>query len=191
MRLAHLPSEIFEPKMDGFRAVAYVEGGTCRLVSRNWHAFKTFGPLAQAIAQELAGRSAILDGEIVHPGPDGRPMFYELMRRRGPFCFYAFDLLWLDGRDLRDRPLLERKALLRKLLPRHPKSVLYVEHVATGTDLFRVICEQDMEGVVAKQASARYTPDATTWVKIKNPQYSQAAGRNDSFDRPKAREIAI
>ena len=95
------PDWIFEPKMDGFRALAYVEAGACRLVSRNWNAFKTFKPLATAIAQELAGRSAILDGEIVHPGRDGRPMFYELMRRRGPFCFYAFDLLWLDGRDLR------------------------------------------------------------------------------------------
>ena len=111
------PDWIFEPKMDGFRAVAYVEGGTCRLVSRNWNAFKTFEPLATAIAQELAGRSAILDGEIVHPGRDGRPMFYELMRRRGPFCFYAFDLLWLDGSDLRERPLSERKTLLRKSCP--------------------------------------------------------------------------
>ena len=76
------------------------------MVSRNRNAFKTFEPLAQSIALDLSGRSAILDGEIVHPGPDGRPMFYELMRRRGPFCFYAFDLLWLDGSDLRDRPLL-------------------------------------------------------------------------------------
>ena len=82
------------------------------MVSRNRNAFKTFEPLAQAIAQDLAGRSAILDGEIVRPGPNGRPMFYELMRRRGPFCFYAF--------DLRDRPLFERKKLLRKLLPRRP-----------------------------------------------------------------------
>src|SRR5215470_15796284 len=64
---------------------------------------------AQAITRDLAGRSAILDGEIVRPGPDGRPMFYELMRRRGPFCFYAFDLVWLDAHDLRGRPLLERK----------------------------------------------------------------------------------
>jgi len=85
-------------------------------------------------------------------------MFYELMRRREPFCFYAFDLLWLDGSDLRDRPLLERKRLLRKLLPRHPKSVLYVDHVASGTGLFQVICDRDMAGVVAKQANARYTP---------------------------------
>jgi ATP-dependent DNA ligase len=70
------------------------------LVSRNHNAFKTFLELAQAIAEELACRSAILDGEIVRPGPDGRPMFYELMRRRGPFCFYAFDLVWLAGKDL-------------------------------------------------------------------------------------------
>jgi bifunctional non-homologous end joining protein LigD len=51
-------------------------------------------------------------------------MFYELMRRHGPFCFYAFDLLWPDGRDLRDLPLFERKTLLRKLLPRPSRSVL-------------------------------------------------------------------
>ena len=157
------------------------------MVSRNRNAFKTFEPLAQAIARDLVGRSAILDGEIVHPGPDGRPMFYELMRRRRPFCFFAFDLLWLDGSDLRDRPLLERKRLLRKLLPRYARSVLYVDHVASGMDLFRVICDRDMEGVVAKQASARYTPDATTWVKIKNRHYSQAVGRADFFNRPKIR----
>jgi ATP-dependent DNA ligase len=58
--------------------------------------------------------------------------------------------------------------------------------VANGTDLFRVICERDMEGIVAKQASARYTPEATTWVKIKNREYSQAVGREDFFDRRKA-----
>jgi hypothetical protein len=133
------PDWIFEPKLDGFRAVAFVEGGACRLVSRNRNAFKTFEPLAQAIGQELSNRSAILDREIVRPGPDGRPMFYELMRRRGPFCFYAFDLLCLDGSDLRDRPLFARKKLLRKLLPRPARAVLYVEYVASGTDLFRVI----------------------------------------------------
>jgi bifunctional non-homologous end joining protein LigD len=106
--------------------------------------------LAQAIGQDLSGLSAILDGEIVHPGPDGRPMFYELMRRHGPFCFYTFDLLWLDGKDLRDLPLSERKTLLCKLLPLSSQSVLYVNHFTSGTDLFRVICDRDMEGVVAK-----------------------------------------
>jgi bifunctional non-homologous end joining protein LigD len=149
------PDFIFEPKMDGFRAVAYVEGGACRLVSRNRNMFKTFKPLAKAIAQDLSGRSAILDGEIVRPGPDGRP-------------------------------LLERKALLRKLLPLEPRAARYVEHVASGTELFRAVCELDMEGIVAKQAAGLYTPERTSWVKIKNPTYSQAAGRSDFFDRRRA-----
>ena len=161
------------------------------MVSRNWNAFKTFSPLAEAIGQELAPHTAILDGEIVRPGPDGRPMFYELMRRRGPFCFYAFDVVWLDGSDLRDQPLLERKSLLRKLVPRQAQSVLYVEHVISGIELFRVICDNDMEGVVAKQASARYTPEATTWVKIKNRGYSQAVGREEFFNPRKTREKAF
>ena len=89
-------------------------------------------------------------------------------------------------RDLRDRPLAERKTLLRELVPRPSRAVLYVEHVMSGTDLFRIICERDMEGVVAKQASASYTPEATTWVKIKNRAYSQAIGREDFFDRRRA-----
>jgi bifunctional non-homologous end joining protein LigD len=78
------------------------------------------------------------------------------MRRRGPFCFYAFDLLWLDGTDLRGLALSGRKALLWKLLPRKAHAVRYVEYVA-NVDLFRVICDRDMEGVVAKQANARYS----------------------------------
>jgi bifunctional non-homologous end joining protein LigD len=177
------PDWIFEPKLDGFRAVAYLEGGACQLVSRRGNRFKTFEPLARAMAGDLAGRTAILDGEIVRPGPDGRPLFYELMRRRGPFCFSAFDLLWLDGSDLRGRRLVERKELLRKLLPRETQAVLYVEHVESGTELFRVISDLDMEGIVAKQASGAYSPEATTWVKIKNREYSQAVGREDFFDR--------
>jgi hypothetical protein len=64
-------------------------------------------------------------------------MFYELMRRCGPFSFYVFDLLWLDGTDLRSLALSGRKALLRKLLPRKAHAVRYVEHVANGTDLFQ------------------------------------------------------
>jgi hypothetical protein len=63
----------------------------------------------------------------------------------------------------------------------------------TGTDLFRVICEADTEGIVAKQASARYTPEATTWVKIKNRQYSQAIGREDFFNhrKPNVRALIV
>jgi len=66
--------------------------------------------------------------------------------------------------------------------PPHRASILTIR-----PDLFQVICDRDMEGVVAKQATAKYTPDATTWVKIKNRHYSQAVGRADFFNRPKIR----
>ena len=72
-------------------------------------------------------------------------------------------------------------------MPLSPQAVRYVEHVASGTDLFRAICELDMEGIVAKQAAGLYTPERTSWVKIKNRAYSQAVGRSDFFDRRRAR----
>ena len=78
--------------------------------------------------------------------------------------------------------LSERKRLLRKLLPLRSRAALYLDHFASRTDLFRVICDRDMQGVVAKQASASYTPEATTWVKIKNRHHGQAI-----FKRPKTR----
>jgi bifunctional non-homologous end joining protein LigD len=177
------PDWIFELKLDGFRAVAYIENSSARLVSRNQNVYKSFPGLTAAIETALRVRDAILDGEIVHLGPDGTPRFYDLMRRRSPQHFYAFDLLWLDGQDLRGLPLLERKRLLRGVIPEQPSPVLYVDHVATmGVELYRAVCNRDMEGVVAKLASAAYTPEATTWVKIKNPAYSQAEGRADFFD---------
>src|SRR5690348_12861421 len=176
------PAWIFEPKLDGFRALVHVDSRACRLISRNGNAFRTFPALGMAIAAAIR-REAIVDGEIVHLGPDGKPYFYDLMRRRAPQHLYAFDLLCLDGKDLRARPLLERKAMLRELLPPQPCPVLYVDHIGgRGVDLYRAACEQDLEGIVAKLANASYTPDATTWVKIKNPAYSQAEGRHDFFD---------
>jgi ATP-dependent DNA ligase len=107
---------VFLYKLDGFRALAYLEKGACWLVSRNRNAFKTFEALAQAIGQDLSCRSAILDGEIVRSGPDGRPMFYELMRRRGPFCFYALRSRVAGRARPAGAARVERKARLRKLL---------------------------------------------------------------------------
>jgi bifunctional non-homologous end joining protein LigD len=180
------PEWIFEAKLDGYRALAYVEEGACGLVSRYGNTFKAFRfrSLAAAISRDLVGRTAILDGEIVRPGEDGRRLFYELMRRRGPFAYYAFDLLWLDGSDLREQPLLKRKAELRKLVSVAAEVLRYVEHVQSGVELYRVVCEMDMEGIVAKRVAGLYTPERTSWVKIKNRAYSQAAGRREFFDRP-------
>ncbi len=177
------PDWIFELKLDGFRALAYVENGAARLVSRNGNAFKTFLDLGAGIGSVLPVRDAVLDGEIVHVGPDGAPRFYGLMRRRRPQHYFAFDVLWLDGRDLRRLPLLERKRLLRRIVPPQPAPVVYVDHVAeSGVALFEAASERDLEGIVAKLANAPYASEEPTWVKIKNRAYSQIEGRADFFD---------
>jgi bifunctional non-homologous end joining protein LigD len=153
------PDWIFEPKLDGFRALLYVEKGAARLVSRRNNVYKSFPALTAGMAASLAVGNAILDGEIVHLNANGVPQFFDLMRRRRPQHYYAFDLLWLDGRDLRHLPLIERKRLLRAIVPPQPAPVLYVDHVAArGVDLYEAVCARDMEEIVAKLATGLYTP---------------------------------
>ena len=102
------------------------------------------------------------------------------MRREKAPAFCAFDLLWLNGRDLRGLPLLERKQMLQPLIT---PPLLYVGHVERrGVDFFKAACRLDLEGIVAKASKGLYQSDATTWIKIKNPSYSQAAGRREFFD---------
>ena len=87
------PDWIFEPKHDGFRCIAYVEYGRCRLVFRNGNEFKTFGSLNAAIADELKEHSAVIDSEIVSLDDEGKSQFYELLFHRGEPRPCAFDLL--------------------------------------------------------------------------------------------------
>jgi len=119
---------IFELKMDGLRALAYVGANETRLLSKNGHTMKRFGNLAVAVERDLR-REAVLDGEIVVLDSEGRPRFYDLLRRRGEPVFYVFDVLGLDGKDLRFRPLIERKRILRSILPPQPSVLLYADHV--------------------------------------------------------------
>src|SRR5215470_10804683 len=99
---------LFELKYDGFRALAYVTPQGCELISRRGNVYKSFNNLCAGIANTLPCEAA-LDGEIVHLDKDGKPQFYRLLYRRSPQYFVAFDLLWLQGRDLRTVPLIERK----------------------------------------------------------------------------------
>src|SRR5579864_6605243 len=99
------PNWIFELKHDGFRAVAYVSNGSCTLISRKNYVYKSFSPLCAAIAAQLRGDDAVLHGEIICLGQDGRSQLKQLLYRRGNPVFYTFDLLWLNGRDLRQLPL--------------------------------------------------------------------------------------
>ena len=180
------PKWVFEPKLDGFRAVAYVQRGGARLVSRNGRTFKRFAPLAAALADAVGVRDAILDGEIVCLDGDGRSRFDALLYRRGEPTFVAFDVLWLDGKDLRDLPLVQRKRVLRRVVPRRATAVRYLDHFpGRGVALFAAACELDLEGVVAKPKGSTYhlVGARSPWIKIKNAGYSQADGRHERFER--------
>ena len=131
----------------------------------------------------LRVQNAIIDWEIVYLGASGKPQFYSLLRRRSPQHFVAFDSLWLDGKDLRALPLLERKRILRTVVPAG-SPVLYADYIEhSGTELYRAVCDMDLEGVVAKRKDGLYTLEQTTWLKIKNPRHSQMDGRRELYEK--------
>src|SRR3989442_7279789 len=183
------PNWIYELKMDGFRALAIVEHGRAQLLSRNGHPFASFSALAESISDSLANARAVVDGEICSLDRRGRPQFKNLMFRRGnPPCFFAFDLLTCDGKDLRTERLLDRKQELRRLLARLPSDspLKYTEYIdGCGMALFQRVCELDLEGIVAKQKFGAYVAerDHSTWFKILNRGYSQKDGREELFER--------
>jgi hypothetical protein len=98
--------------------------------------------------------------------------------------FFAFDPLEVGGEDLRDQPLAVRKRRLRQIVPRADSRLLYVDHLERRVSaLFRAACARDLEGIVAKWRHGRYERDgvSTSWLKIKNPEYSQMARRHELF----------
>ena len=132
----------------------------------------------------------MLDGEIVCLDPNGCPQFNELLFRRREPCFVAFDLLFLNGTDVRHERLIDRKMELRRLLGQRASPVIYADHVdGAGVALFKKACEHDLEGVVAKHKYSSYAPNAEpTWFKIRNRSYSQLAGRHELFERERYQE---
>jgi bifunctional non-homologous end joining protein LigD len=168
------PDWLFELKYDGFRALAYIDSHRCRLVSRRGHEFRN------------KADQAVLDGELVCLESDGRSNFYRLLFRRDWPHFYAFDALAIDGEDLRGLPLIERKRLLRGVIPRLDCRLLYVDHLPErGSALFQAASARDLEGIIGKWRRGRYETDgvSTSWLKIKNPNYSQMTGRREVFER--------
>jgi ATP-dependent DNA ligase len=101
--------------------------------------------------------------------------------------FYAFDLLAVDGEDLREWPLAERRRRLRKLIPSVPTRLLYMSTTSrhVGGTSSRLRCAHDLECIVGKLASCRYHADgtSTSWFKIKNPGYTQMTARHELFER--------
>ena len=143
------PEWIFELKYDGFRALAVIEHGRAQLLSRNGHPFASFADLGKQIATALPNARAVIDGEICSLDRRGRPQFKNSMFRRGnPPCFFAFDLLTCEGKDLRTERLLDRKQELRRLLAKTspPFPLPYAEHVdGSGTALYR--CRAEIQPV--------------------------------------------
>jgi bifunctional non-homologous end joining protein LigD len=172
------PDWLFELKYDGFRALLEIDGSEAHLVSRNRNRFRHMDTLAAALAKRLRVTDAILDGEVICADHSGRPIFSEMLRGRHPMCFIAFDLLWLDGDDLRPLPLIERKARLKRLLRRRSNHLIAdaMSVDGRGKALMAAVEQHDLEGIVAKRKTDPYRRGVHWW-KIKNPAYSQADDR--------------
>ena len=153
---------IHEIKFDGYRTLLAVNGGQARAFTRNGYDWSDrYGPIVEAAAK-LRCRSAIIDGEVISPGADGASDFHGVMpaisRGGRGLVFVAFDLLFLDDKDLRTVPLEERRRALRKLMPRSPKSHLqFSEEIAgDGAEVFAAADRMGLEGIVSKRRDSRY-----------------------------------
>lgn len=182
---------LFEVKWDGYRALAYIENGRPRLVSRNQNEFTSFSELRD-LPKLVQATSAILDGEIVALDEQGRPSFSlmqqrmsneEAHRRTGiPVAYYAFDLLYLDGYSLLRVDLEKRKQLLQSILNKNPL-LRFSDHFAgDGIALYEAAKQRGLEGIVAKQRQSCYLQKRSReWLKIKisNAQECVIGGYTD------------
>ena len=173
---------LYEVKWDGFRALAFVEQGNVRLVSRNQNDLTGAYPESSVVPGCVRAKTAVLDGEIVALDEQGRSSFSLMQQRTGtsegprrprvsrgdiPIHYYVFDLLYLDGYSLFQVDLKTRKELLRKVLMEN-QWVHYSEHFDDGIQLYRAARERQLEGIVAKRSSSCYVPKRSRdWLKIK------------------------
>ncbi len=172
---------IFEVKWDGVRTFAYLGNGKTRLVSRRGREVNDQYPELLEMHELLSGDNALIDGEIVVLERDGRPSFERLQQRftvskpsqavlkANPVLFIAFDILWLDGESLVDRPLEERLETLHRMLVPGPRVQNSVTIEREGKKLFAEVKKRGLEGVIAKRKGSTYKPGRRTkdWIKIK------------------------
>jgi ATP dependent DNA ligase-like protein len=163
----------------------FIHDGRCRLISKNGKAYQRYDRLAADLARLV--ESAILDGELVCLGPDGKPQFSQMMRT-SECAYFAFDLVWLNGRDLRPEPWIKRQKLLQPL-HRAARNFVVADHIlGRGKDLFELVCAENLEGIVAKR---RLGPYGEEWLKIRNPHYTQMGGHREFFlERSRAASAA-
>ncbi len=170
---------LFEIKWDGYRAIAEVVDQEVRLYSRNQLSLRDSFPAIVDSLKRL-GHAAVLDGEVVVVDEGGKADFQLLQNlertSRGNLVYYVFDLLYLDGHDLRRLPLIRRKEILRRILPDlpHIRFSDYVEE--TGIAFFRAAASRGGEGIVAKKKESIYQEGERTrnWLKVKKHLHQEA-----------------
>jgi bifunctional non-homologous end joining protein LigD len=165
---------IYEMKVDGYRALAFRVGSEVRLLSRNRTLFNDDYPGLIDSLKLLKPKNFILDGEVAALDEHGRPSF-QLLQSYGshksiPLVYYGFDLLSLEGSDLRSRPLIERRERLAKLLKKTRENIKFSEELrGTKDELLRVARQFKLEGLIAKRSKSLYEPGRRggAWVKVK------------------------
>jgi bifunctional non-homologous end joining protein LigD len=176
------PDWLFEIKWDGYRAIAFIENGKVRLVSRNQNDLTPRYPELKDLPKFVKAKTAILDGEVVALDDQGRASFSLMQQRTGfrphgrrgaanadvPVLYYAFDLLYLDGYDWRKVPLEARKDKLKTILVAE-SSLRYSDHYEQqGKALFEVARAKGLEGILAKKRDSIYQERRSSeWLKIK------------------------
>jgi bifunctional non-homologous end joining protein LigD len=165
---------LHEIKHDGFRIMARRDSAGVRLITRHGHDFTRRFPLAAAAVQALPGRSFLIDGEAICTDERGLAVF-ELIRRTrhgADAVLIAFDLIELDGEDLRRSPIEHRKGKLAKLMrgPARPGIVLNEHYAGDGDIVFAHACKLGCEGIVSKRLGSLYRSGRSPhWLKTKNP----------------------
>ncbi|HZK54801.1 MAG TPA: DNA ligase D [Desulfosporosinus sp.] len=178
-QLVHTPPQgedwLYEMKYDGYRILAYIEDNSVRLITRNGHDYtKRFQDVASSLVEWASGRAMILDGEMAITDAAGKTDFQALQNylknpRTKNLTYIVFDLLALDGADLRGHRLIDRKVTLEALLKAAPEILHYSSHVSrNGKESFRAACEAGMEGIVGKKADSVYSGARNgDWIKLK------------------------
>jgi bifunctional non-homologous end joining protein LigD len=179
------PNWLFEIKWDGYRAVAFIEDGGLRLVSRNQNDLTMQYPELRELPKFVKAQRAIVDGEVVALDEQGRPSFSLMQQRTGfrpgkprlpgrqgvPVIYYAFDLIYVDGYDLRRVKLEERKQLLEALVENSPVIHFSDHYPEKGLALFEAAKQRGLEGIVAKKRNSLYEEKRSReWLKIKITQ---------------------
>ncbi len=173
-----IPAEddwLYELKYDGYRIIAFIEGNHIRLMTRNGNDYTgRFSDVVDSLVKLATGRSMVLDGEMTVTDKTGKTDFQALQNYiKNPLgkklTYIIFDLLALDGADLREQRLRDRKDTLEELMNNAPKNLYYSRHIkGSGKESLAVACESGMEGIVGKRADSIYSGTRNgDWIKLK------------------------